>query len=230
VRPEATPPPPPPPPLPPPQEPQPFQPPYATEEEEEPAADATPYTARFQLILGALLGIAAVAVIAALLVGSGDLEIADLPVRLALSDPAAGRISVLNGDGVMYTLCGLGPKCSIDTGKPSAQRHLLLRREALELALYTFRYVDDVDYVVALLPPRKGQDATQAMFFRKGDVERELDRPLTRTLPAPPPTTETLNAADISTLESLTAKRLFQFKFEQGQDASVFLVLQPFAG
>ncbi len=40
-----------------------------------------------------------------------------------------------------YILCGLGANCSIKGGKASTARHALLRREALELALYTFKYV-----------------------------------------------------------------------------------------
>ncbi len=244
-------------------------------EDEELLAGPSPYVARFQLILGALLGIAAVAVVAALLIGTGpsagpradwspwspdsdqageaaqeianhiapsyrldngrqlvavtggQLEVADLPARVALADQ--GRVSILKGDSVLYTLCGLGPKCSIDSGLPSQKRHLLLRREALELALYTFRYVRGTDFVVALLPPRKGTDPEQAMFFRKDDLEGELDQPLNVTLSSPPPRSSALNAGDVSSLEALTARRLFAFKFQEGQDASVFLVLQPFA-
>jgi hypothetical protein len=83
--------------------------------------------------------------------------------------------------------------------------------------------------VVALLPPRKGTSATQAMFFRKDDLGTQLDRPLQSTLAFPPPRSNSLGPADVSTLQALTSRRLFQFKFEQGQDASVFLVLSPFA-
>jgi hypothetical protein len=43
---------------------------------------------------------------------------------------------------LMIELCGLGERCSIGEGEPSAERHQLLRREALELSLYTFKYVD----------------------------------------------------------------------------------------
>ncbi len=236
--------------------------------------EPAPFAARFQLILGALLGVAAVAVVAALLIGTGPKappgrswsswkpdtskrgdaaqeianyvaptyrldsgsqlvavtggtpQVADLPVRLALAEQ--GNVSVLNGDGVLYTLCGLGPKCSIASGKPSAARHLILRREALELALYTFRYTRGTDYVVALLPPLKGSDPTQAMFFRKDDLSSALHRPLQYTLPAPPPRVSTLDAGSVSTVQALTGRRLFQFKFEQGQDATVFMVLSPF--
>ena len=37
--------------------------------------------------------------------------------------------------------------------QPSAERRRLLRREALELSLYSFRYLPDVTMVVTLLPP-----------------------------------------------------------------------------
>ena len=87
-------------------------------------------------------------------VQAGPLEIADLPLSVALRSSAnGGDIQLIDGKGVMYTLNGLGPRGSITRGTPSEERHLLLRREALELALYTFRYRDDVDIVVALLPP-----------------------------------------------------------------------------
>lgn len=257
-------------------------------DDDEVLAAASPYVARFQLILGALLGLAGVAVVAALLIGTGPsagarvdwspwspgsdeadaaaqeianyvaptyrldsggqlvaieggkleveqligdtggkLEVAELPARLALAEQ--GRISVLDGDGVLYTLCGLGPKCAIDSGLPSAKRHLLLRREALELALYTFRYVRGTDYVVVRLPPRKGTEPSQAMFFRKDDLGKQLDQPLNATLSSPPPRSSALNPGDTSALSALTAKRLFEFELKPGPDASVILVLQPFA-
>ena len=96
----------------------------------------------------------------------------------------------------MYTLNGLGPKGSVRGGKPSEARHLLLRREALELALYTFRYVKNVDLVVALLPPKPPREdartrtgttttstadpQTQALFYRPGDLEPQLRDPAQR--------------------------------------------------
>jgi len=59
----------------------------------------------------------------------------------------------LEGNSVLYRMCGGGANCSIKEGKPSLQRGLLLSREALELALYTFRYVDGVSQVVVTIPP-----------------------------------------------------------------------------
>ena len=60
---------------------------------------------------------------------------------------------MLGGTTAVYNLCGLGTSCAIAAGTPSLAGELLLRREALELALYTFRYIHGVDSVVAILPP-----------------------------------------------------------------------------
>src|SRR5215211_2049114 len=88
-------------------------------------------------------------------VQAGPLEVFNVPLEVALrTAPQGGNIDFIDGKGLMFTLNGLGPKGSIRGGKPSEERHLLLRREALELALYTFRYIDGVDEVVALLPPK----------------------------------------------------------------------------
>lgn len=67
---------------------------------------------------------------------------------------SATSVSLLSGNTMAYNLCGIGAtNCAIGVGQPSAARLLLLKREALELALYTFKYIGDVDNVVALLPP-----------------------------------------------------------------------------
>ena len=50
-------------------------------------------------------------------------------------------------------LCGLGSECSIATGTRDRARERLVRREALELALYTFKYVPSVNAVIAYMPP-----------------------------------------------------------------------------
>jgi hypothetical protein len=164
-------------------------------------------------------------------VTGGPLEVAGLPMTVVLrSDPTAnGAISVVSGTGVLYRLCGLGAKCAIDQGQASTQRHLLLRREALELALYTFRYVDGVNQVVVFLPPKMGQDPSQALFFRAGDLVPELNRPLDATLaPRAPSVTGIKTAPDSSMVQRLTSAELYLFTLTQAnQDASVFLVLRP---
>jgi hypothetical protein len=177
-------------------------------------------------------------------VQGGPLEIDALgltvPLEIAMKTaPQGGDIDFIKGKGLMYTLNGLGPKGSVRGGKPSAERHLLLRREALELALYSFRYIDDVDQVVALLPPappdkpKKGATAaaateekpTQALFFRPGDLEPQLEIPLGATIPARTPRPETIPGPEAQRIDALTRGNLFLASFQQGQDQKAYLVL-----
>jgi hypothetical protein len=163
-------------------------------------------------------------------VTGGPLEVAGLPLTIALRQPAdeGGDISLVDGKGVLYRLCGLGPRCAIATGKASTERHLLLRREALELALYTFRYTD-ADNVVAFLPPRRGKEPTQAIYFRRSDVSSEVDRPLAATLTRTAPLPNTVDRSpDAAFVDRITLQRLYQFSLTQAnQDDRAFLVLQP---
>ena len=180
-------------------------------------------------------------------VQASKLEVFDVPLEVALrTAPQGGNIDFIDGNGLMYTLNGLGPKGSVRGGKPSEARHLFLRREALELALYTFRYVKDVDLVVALLPPKppektKNKDGTtttataedsqtQALFFRPGDLEPQLEIPLRATIPAATPRPETIPPAESRRIDALTRSNLFLASFQQGQDQRAFLVLDRLPG
>ena len=71
---------------------------------------------------------------------------------------------------VQYELCGLGKNCSITEGKPTTRAAQLLRREALELALYSFRYFDGIDSTLVLLPPRADGNEATASSSTKNDV------------------------------------------------------------
>lgn len=170
------------------------------------------------------------------LVTGGPLEVQGVRLTVALrqSLDQGGNISLIEGKGVLYHLCGLGRKCSINKGKPSAQRLLLLRREALELALYTFRYTD-ADHVVALLPPgrtkkqpNKIKDPDEALFFQRDDVNPELNRPVTATLaPATPRPSGFKRSPDAGLVVQLTGPRVFKFSVTPGNlDGRALLVLQ----
>jgi hypothetical protein len=165
-------------------------------------------------------------------VTGGPLEAAGLPLTVALrqSPSQGGNIELIEGDGVLYRLCGLGEKCSIPYGKPSRRRHLLLRREALELALYSFRYLDGVDDVAVFMPPPPGQDPKQALFFRRADLRAQLQAPLRATLPRPVPSLHNVTASpNARFVNELTTSTLFQFSLTQAnQDDRAFLVLEPF--
>jgi len=166
-------------------------------------------------------------------VTGGPMEVAGFPLTIALrEDPSNNNnITLISGsDGVLYRLCGLGPKCAIDRGKASTERHLLLRREALELALYTFRYIKNVNDVVVLMPPRLGEDPSQALFFRLKDVLAELDRPLDRSLATRTPSIRRVaESPDAPLVDRITTASLFKFSLTQAnQDNQAFLVLDRF--
>ena len=139
-------------------------------------------------------------------------------------------VSVEEGS-LMYTLCGFGERCSIREGAPSVERARLLRREALELALYSFKYMGSLRSVIVLMPPNLGQaddpndDTSTALFFQKGDFGRELSRPLQRTLVSKQPAR--ISAIEQLTVDRLTEPRRFLYQFTQTPAGFAVLVLAP---
>ena len=167
---------------------------------------------------------------------NGDVSIG----AVAIQDDPEGDTDditiVRTENSLMYTLCGLGEQCSIGQGSVSDEQMRLLRREALELALYTFKYVDDTDSVIALLPPDFGaaanpnDDRSAALFFEKRDLEAQLKQPLQSTLSAPrPPRASEISALEGLTIDRLTESRMFVYSFTQSQAGGAILVLAPFA-
>jgi hypothetical protein len=137
-------------------------------------------------------------------------------------------------DAMRFTLCGLGSNCSISEGDASPERLQLLRREALELALYTFKYVDDVDSVVVFMPPPPEAAAGEenpatAVFLRRGNVDDALDRPLGQTLPsAKPPPVGGIPEAEAERIDRLTLPYLYAYAYTSSPaDQSPILVLAP---
>jgi hypothetical protein len=167
-------------------------------------------------------------------VGVSGLEIQGVPLAVAVRKDASqgGAIKVFNDPGVIYHLCGLGQSCAIDSGKPSIARGLLLRREALELALYTFRYLSDVHQVLVFMPPVQGKTPSQALFFREGDVARELDRPLTASLSPRVPSVASVNVSpDTGLVQQITLPKTFTFSLTGDQTSqSGYIVLDPPTG
>ena len=160
-----------------------------------------------------------------------------VPAIAVRPDTTAGRaeaddIDTLNAaNTVMYTLCGLGNACSIPEGKPTAERGQLLRREALELALYSFHYLDGIDSTLVLLPPRADGQAATAVFIERGDVRAELSRPLDETLTAPlTPGVGEIQADEQTVVDRTTRSRIYEYGYLQAQDGSPVMVLTPAVG
>jgi hypothetical protein len=147
---------------------------------------------------------------------------------MAVGESRSGHEATrLEGNSVLYQLCGGGSNCSIKEGKPSTERALLLGREALELALYTFRYVGGVDQVIVTIPPAPGvkSPTKHALMFRAEDVSEELGHPLSYTLsPETPKVSQMNRSADAPLVKQLTGTRLYDYIAEAVQGGAVMLL------
>jgi hypothetical protein len=139
-----------------------------------------------------------------------------------------GQIAYLTDTRVAieYQMCGTGPSCSIPTseGPPTVARGLLLRRAALELALYTFRYVQGVDVVVVLYPPPPGDRPRYLFYFDRGLLSDELSMPLSETLGPRVPLPGQMSAAETSVVERLTGAP-FSYRYILQPDGTAQMVL-----
>ncbi|HEX6459340.1 MAG TPA: hypothetical protein VF032_10535 [Thermoleophilaceae bacterium] len=161
-------------------------------------------------------------------VDGGPAEVAGLPVKIVLLRTPT-QPTFTQGKSAMFSLCGLGKFCSIKVGKPSQARTLLLEREALELALYTFRYVGDVDQVVVILPPAPHKKPSQAVFISRNEVKGALDQPLRATLAPKPPSLNALRKGPAKDFIVRNAdSRVYNYDLTQAPDASVLLELARF--
>jgi hypothetical protein len=134
-----------------------------------------------------------------------------------------------SSNSLMFSLCGLGQACSISAGKPSVERGRLVRREILELALYTFKYVGGVSRVIAFMPPPAGNPPQYAVYLQKRDLSQQLKMPLARTLNAKVPAASKINAREQQTIDATTQSKIFKFTLSQSQQGDVILVLAPLA-
>jgi hypothetical protein len=180
-------------------------------------------------------------------VTSGPIAFGQIPLTVAIPD--GDDVRPLYGVGVQYTLGGSGRAGLLKDSKPSKERRLLLRREALELSLYSFRYLPDVTMVVTLMPPApkaeqvhpepKGRKAAakaakvkqpryqdQAIFYRPGDLKSQLEIPLKFTMSPATPTIRGFDGEEADRVESLTIGNLFEYVRRPGSDGRAYLLLQ----
>jgi hypothetical protein len=162
---------------------------------------------------------------------SSSLELQGEEIGVAVR-PQGGSLEYLEGDGLLYILNGLGPNGMIPTGKASKKRGRLLLREALELALYSFRYLDDVTMVAVLLPQSPVTSAatqqerqTRAVFYRPGDLIEELQVPLSETLSPKTPTPTSMTRQESKRVDELTLRNLFLASVQPLEAAQNYLVL-----
>jgi hypothetical protein len=134
---------------------------------------------------------------------------------------------VNNNNTYTFSLCGLGQSCSIATGKPSVERATLVRREILELALYTFKYVHSVQHIVAFMPPPAGTQPAYVVYLQKSDLATQLKEPLTMTLGPKVPLPSQISPREQQKIDGLTTPRIYKFGLSQTQQGDAVLVLAP---
>lgn len=136
-----------------------------------------------------------------------------------------GRITDFEPSGgtIAYVFCGQAQSCALpDTG--AEQVGLLLQRESLELALYTFKYWPDVGSIVTLLPANGNANA--AVYLKRRHVEKFLDKPLNATLPSHGQlTADSLTNAERQTIDRVVVNNTFASKFEQAPNGRTVLLL-----
>jgi hypothetical protein len=148
--------------------------------------------------------------------------------RLAPSGQVAPYIGVFpTNKTLIYAFCGLEANCSVQDSTTASQQRTL-RREALELSLYAFKYLKNVDQVVSLVESVK-QGGMNAVFLRKQDLKPELDHPLRDTLPlARPPLGP--DSREAAVIDALTRQNTFPAHYESLPDGDAILVLDVAAG
>lgn len=163
-------------------------------------------------------------------------EVSGLPVEaigLRGSSPSGivdPYIALYRTNGTLiYAFCGLVQQNCAVAPAASAIPQRVLRREALELALYAFKYLKGVNQVVSLIRPTK-DSAMNAVFMRKSILGAELSHPLAETLSlAKPPVTDvTTRESDV--IDGLTLQSTFTAHYEPLPDGDAILVLDPASG
>ena len=157
---------------------------------------------------------------------------ADVPIVIERNDHGSRIVYTATDrdNTVQYALCGFGPNCTIG-GTPSVERGDLLRRQALELALLTFRYDAAVKSVLTFFPKAaKAADPSYALFFRRQDFDLQLSRPLAATLGQQLVVKAgQLSEALARDIGKLTTPRVFKYEYRQTQQGFPILVLTPAA-
>jgi hypothetical protein len=154
-------------------------------------------------------------------------DVSTIAIRTSASSQNFSRIIPTKGN-MQVQLCGLGSECSIDRGTATAARERLTRREALELALYTFKYVPSVNALIAYMPPPPGQSPQTLLYLERANLSDQLKEPISKTLPlAKPPLPSQPDPKESATVDRLTLPVEYSFGYQPLSNGTDALILTP---
>lgn len=166
-------------------------------------------------------------------VGSNQQSVVGFDVATRAKTRFIPNEAIYDANGTIeYVLCGLSAahKCAVEGGPATTERGRVLGREALELALFSFKYIPGTAAVFMLMPPNGQTSKSPALFFRRSELRNELSHPIRRTLPA----TETpsalvgLSPQENRVIDRLVSPHLFNVaSYQQASNNGVIAVLTP---
>jgi hypothetical protein len=150
--------------------------------------------------------------------------------RTAATSPQQSFDLISADTSIVYTItmCGVTINCANVKGPQLVDVSRTLRRQALELALYTFKYVGDTSSVLVELPALSENAASPAIFFQKSDLARQLERPLRFTLPQRDVIVPGLaGRRELAIVDALTVTRIYAHSISQDPSGAPLMVLDP---
>lgn len=156
-------------------------------------------------------------------------------VKGRASDDSDARAGVFReGTAFTYVLCSQGGNCDL-TQQQNADPNLglVLEREVLELALYTFKYAPDVEQLLFFMPPFRVRDQANKLqriqlvaYLERDELDTALASPLDQTLTGS--SGPTLNRNDTEAIGRYVLPRLFTFDVEQAPQGLTILTLERY--
>lgn len=128
------------------------------------------------------------------------------------------------GNGIMYSMCGFATSsCGVRQTSSTTE---LLKREALELTLLTFKSDSSVSTVTTLMPP--AQQTGVAVIFQRQQLASVLARPLQSVLPGHGPFKPgSTSATEQKRIDQLVGPALYTYDTQLGPDGNPILRLDP---
>jgi len=103
-----------------------------------------------------------------------------------------------------------------------------VRREILELALYTFKYVGGVQHVIAFIPQTLNTKSKFVVYLQRNDLGDRLKQPLVTSLGPKVPLPKTIPASEVRVIDGTTDTRIYSFSgITQAPTGDLVFVLAP---